>query len=38
MSKSVVTVQPAFHAKYAKELPTDKTICVGYKQFTETGC
>ena len=34
-SKSVVTVQRAFRAKYA---PTDKTICVWYKQFTETGC
>jgi hypothetical protein len=25
-SKSVVTVQPAFRAKYAKDPPTDKTI------------
>jgi hypothetical protein len=38
MSKSVVTVQCAFHAKYTKEPPTDKTICVWYKQFTETAC
>jgi hypothetical protein len=37
-SKSVVTVQCAFHAKYTKDPPTDKTICVRYKQFTETGC
>jgi transposase len=25
-------------AKYAKDLPTDKTIHAWYKQFTETGC
>jgi len=37
-SKSVVTVQRAFRAKYAKEPPTDKTIRAWYKQFTETGC
>ena len=37
-SKSVVTVQRAFHAKYAKEAPTDKTIRTWHKQFTETGC
>ena len=37
-SKSVVTVQRAFHAKYAKDPPTDKTIRAWYKQFTETGC
>ena len=37
-SKSVVTVQHAFCAKYAKGPPTDKTIHVWYKQFTETGC
>ena len=37
-SKFVVTVQHAFHATYAKDPPTDKTICVWYKQFTETGC
>ena len=37
-SKSVVTVQRAFRAKYAKDPPTDKTIRVLYKQFTETGC
>jgi hypothetical protein len=36
--KSVVTVQCAFHAKYAKDPPTDKTIHASYKQFTETGC
>ena len=34
----MVTVQRAFHAKYAKEPPTDKTIRAWYKQFTETGC
>jgi hypothetical protein len=34
----VVTVQSAFRAKYAKDPPTDKTIRVWYKQFTETGC
>jgi len=38
MSKSVVTVHCAFHAKYVKDPPTDKTICAWYKQFTETGC
>jgi len=37
-SKSVVTVQRAFLAKYTKDLPTDKTIRVWYKEFTETGC
>ena len=37
-SKSVVTVQRAFRAKYAKDPPTDKTICEWYKQFTGTGC
>jgi hypothetical protein len=37
-SQSVVTMQRAFHAKYAKDLPTDKTIHAWYKQFTETGC
>jgi len=37
-SKSVVTVQHAFRAKYAKGPPTDKTIRAWYKQFTETGC
>jgi hypothetical protein len=37
-SKSVVTVQRAFRAKYAKDPPTDKTIREWYKQFTETGC
>jgi len=36
--KSVVTVQRAFRAKYAKDLPTDKTIRAWYKQFTENGC
>jgi hypothetical protein len=34
----VVIVQRVFHVKYAKDQPTDKTICVWYKQFTETGC
>jgi len=37
-SNSVVTVQRAFRAKYAKDPPTDKTIRAWYKQFTETGC
>ena len=37
-SKSVVTVQRAFRAKYAKDPPTDKTIRAWYKQFTENGC
>ena len=37
-SKSVVTVQRAFRAKYAKEPPTDRTIRAWHKQFTETGC
>ena len=37
-SKSVVTVQRAFRAKYAKDTPTDKTIRACYEQFTETGC
>jgi DNA invertase Pin-like site-specific DNA recombinase len=37
-SKSVVTVQRAFSAKYAKDPPTDKTIRAWYKQFTEIGC
>ena len=36
-SKSVVTVQRAFRAKYAKDPPTDKTIRAWYKPFTETG-
>ena len=36
-SKSVVTVR-VFHAKYAKDAPTNKTIHAWYKQFTETGC
>jgi len=38
LSKSVVTVQRAFRAKYAKDPPTDKTVRAWYKQFTETGC
>jgi hypothetical protein len=37
-SKSVVTVQRAFRAKYAKDPSTDKTVRAWYKQFTETGC
>ena len=37
-SKSVVTVQRAFRAMYAKEPPTDKIIRAWYKQFTENGC
>jgi hypothetical protein len=36
--KSVVTVQRAFRAKYAKDPPADKTIRAWYKQFTESGC
>jgi len=36
--KSVATVQRAFRAKYAKDLPADKTVGVCYKQFTESGC
>ena len=34
----MVNVQRAFRVKYAKDLPTDKTIRAWYKQFTETGC
>jgi hypothetical protein len=37
-SKSVVTVQRAFRAKYTKDPPTDKAIRASYKHFTETGC
>jgi hypothetical protein len=37
-SKSVVTVQSEFRAKYAKDAPTDKTVRVWYKQFTLIGC
>jgi len=37
-SKSVVTVQRAFRAKYAKDPTTDKTSRAWCKQFTETGC
>jgi hypothetical protein len=37
-SKSVVTVQRAFRAKYAKDPPIDKTIRAWYKQFTEIAC
>jgi hypothetical protein len=37
-SKSVVTVQRTFRAKYAKDPPTDKAIRAWYKQFTENGC
>jgi len=37
-SKSVVTVQRAFRAKYVKDPPTDKTIRAWNKQFTETEC
>jgi len=36
--KSVVTVQRAFRAKYAKDPPRNKTIRAWYKQFIETGC
>ena len=38
MNMSVVTVQRAFRAKYAKDPPTDKIIRAWYKQFIETGC
>jgi len=34
----VVTVQRALRTKYAKDLPTNKTIRAWYKQFIETGC
>ena len=37
-SKSVVTVERAFRAKYAKDPPTDETIRAWYKQFNEPGC
>jgi len=37
-NKSVVIVQRAFLAKYAKDRLTDKTIRAWFKQFTETGC
>jgi hypothetical protein len=37
-SKSVVTVQRAFRAKYVEDPPTDKSIRAWYEQFTETGC
>jgi hypothetical protein len=37
-SKSVVTVQHAFCAEYAKDPPTEETVRAWYKQFTETGC
>jgi len=37
-SKSVVTVQRAFRAKYGKDPPTDKIVRAWYQQFTETGC
>ena len=36
-NKSVVTVERAFRAKYAKDPRTDKTIRAWYKLFTETG-
>ena len=35
MSKSVVTVQRAFCAKYTKDLPTDKNISAWYKQLQQ---
>jgi hypothetical protein len=34
-SKSVVTVQRAFRAKYAKDPPTDKIIRAWYKQLQQ---
>ena len=33
----MVTVQRAFHVKYAKYPPTDKTIIAWYKQFSDAG-
>jgi hypothetical protein len=36
--KSVVSVQRAFRAKYAKDRSTDKTIRVWFKQCIKTGC
>jgi len=36
-SKSVVTVQRALRAKYAKDPPTDKIIRAWYKQFIKIG-
>ena len=38
MNKSVVTVQRAYRANYAKDPPTDETIGAWYKQFTESQC
>ena len=38
VSKSVVTVQRAYRAKYTKGPSTHKTICAWYKQFNETRC
>jgi len=38
LRKRVITVQRAFHAKYAKDPTTDKTIRAWYKQFTGAGC
>jgi hypothetical protein len=35
---SLVTVQRAFRAKYAKDPPTDKTLHAWFKQFAESGC
>ena len=37
-SKSVVTVQRTFRAKYVKDQPTDNNIRAWYKEFTEIGC
>ena len=37
-NKSVVTVQSAFRAKYAKDPATENAISAWFKQFTETGC
>ena len=37
-NKSVVTVQHAIRARYAKDPPADMTIRAWYEQFTETGC
>ena len=36
-NNSVVTVQRAFHAKYAKDPPTDKTIRAWYKNLLKLG-
>ena len=37
-SKSLVTAQRTFRAKYAKDRSKDKTIRAWYIQFSENGC